>query len=59
MNTQKCPYCGNDIEPLDNHAAKVVADKPIETERGPIPMQTVSCILTRCYIVDAKRPKSA
>lgn len=56
MTTKKCPYCGNDMEPLDNHAAKVVSDKPIESERGLIPMQTVSCVLTRCYIVDAKRP---
>lgn len=47
-----CPYCKNEMRPLDNHAGRIIADSPNEKK-----FIQVTCILNRYYMVEPTEQK--
>ena len=52
MEVKKCPYCLNEIRPLDTHVAKIIADATDKTQLR------ITCALERYYHITPVEPKS-
>lgn len=59
MNEKTCPYCNNEIRPLDKHGYEVKDSGSVVRPDGgsDIQLQDVTCVLTRTVIVKVEQTK--